>query len=147
MPLYFAYGANMDPVAMRKLCPRSSPLGAARLMHRRFAILQQGYATVEPDPLATVHGLLFDVDQSDFPALDRCEGLSDGLYVRLLNGVFRDNGPVVTAFVYLGRSASGGTALAGYMEHVIALARAAGLPREYVMELETHLPPKPAPAV
>ena len=147
MPLYFAYGSNMDAVAMRKMCPRSTPLGPARLMHHRFAILQAGYATVEPDPLASVHGLLFDVDQIDFPALDRYEGLSVGLYVRLLKSVFRDNGPVAAAFVYLGCGASGGQALPGYMECVAGLARAANFPREYVVELERFVPSKAAPAV
>ncbi len=31
MPLYFAYGANMDVAAMAKRCPSSKPLGLARL--------------------------------------------------------------------------------------------------------------------
>lgn len=140
MPLYFAYGSNMDAAAMRKRCPRSSWLGAARLMHRRFVIMRNGYASVEPDPTGTVHGVLFDLAAEDFPALDRYEGLSDGLYTRLIESVFRDNGAAGPAFVYLGREAAGGTALPGYMEGVLACARAAGLPREYLMELERHVP-------
>ena len=60
--------------------------------------------------------------------------------------MFRDTGSAAAAFVYLGRGASGGAALPGYMEHVIAMARAANLPREHVMELERHLPAKSAPA-
>ncbi|RYE82539.1 MAG: gamma-glutamylcyclotransferase, partial [Hyphomicrobiales bacterium] len=36
MPLYFAYGANMDIAAMRERCPRSTPLGLARLPRHRF---------------------------------------------------------------------------------------------------------------
>ena len=31
MPLYFAYGSNMDVEAMARRCPRSKPLGLARL--------------------------------------------------------------------------------------------------------------------
>ena len=46
MPLYFAYGSNMDIAAMARRCPASRPLGIARLARHRFAILQAGYATV-----------------------------------------------------------------------------------------------------
>jgi hypothetical protein len=30
MPLYFAYGSNMDAAAMRSRCPNSAALGTAR---------------------------------------------------------------------------------------------------------------------
>jgi len=35
MPLYFAYGANMDRAAMAVRYPRSKPLGIAALMRQR----------------------------------------------------------------------------------------------------------------
>ena len=31
MPLYFAYGSNMDVEGMTRRCPRAKPLGRARL--------------------------------------------------------------------------------------------------------------------
>ena len=37
MPLYFAYGANMDRAAMAERCPRSTPLGLVRRLLDRCA--------------------------------------------------------------------------------------------------------------
>mgnify|MGYP002790472545 CR=1 FL=1 len=38
MPLYFAYGLNMDPAGMAQRCPRSKPLGLARLPRHRIGV-------------------------------------------------------------------------------------------------------------
>ncbi|MGL4494164.1 MAG: gamma-glutamylcyclotransferase family protein, partial [Beijerinckiaceae bacterium] len=50
MPLYFAYGANMDREGMAKRCPASKPLGLARLARHRFVVTVDGYASVVRDP-------------------------------------------------------------------------------------------------
>ena len=50
MPLYFAYGSNMDEAAMRARCPKSRAVGLARLARHRFALMADGYATVVRDP-------------------------------------------------------------------------------------------------
>ena len=52
MPLYFAYGANMDVAAMARRCPRSKPLGLARLMRHRLAVMREGWLTASRDPRA-----------------------------------------------------------------------------------------------
>ncbi len=49
MPLYFAYGANMDVEDMARRCPRSRPLGVARLMRHRLAIMREGWLTATRD--------------------------------------------------------------------------------------------------
>ena len=59
MPLYFAYGANMDPNAMRQRAPNSRVLGRARLVRHKFFIMKSGFASVRRDPHADVHGVLF----------------------------------------------------------------------------------------
>ncbi|MEN9708785.1 MAG: hypothetical protein RIQ68_1193, partial [Pseudomonadota bacterium] len=50
MPLYFAYGSNMDVKAMAERCPRSTALGPARLARHRFFIMDSGWASVCADP-------------------------------------------------------------------------------------------------
>ena len=134
MPLYFAYGSNMDAAAMRGRCPKSQPLGVARLARHRFALMADGYATVVRDPNAQVHGVLYDLAQSDMPALDRYEDISRGLYAKANQPVLRANGSPVRALVYIGRAGAGAAAnrRPGYMEGVIGAARAAGLPVAYV---------------
>ena len=139
--LYFAYGSNMDATAMAERCPRSRPLGLARLMRHRFTLMgRTGYASVRRDPRATVHGLLFDLALADVPALDRYEDVARGLYTKARRPVVLAMGGSRRALVYHGADTSeGGIAPAGYMECVVAAARAAALPPAYVASLEAHL--------
>jgi gamma-glutamylcyclotransferase (GGCT)/AIG2-like uncharacterized protein YtfP len=137
MPLYFAYGSNMDSDAMARRCPASRPLGLARLAGHRFAMLQTGYATVVCDPRSTVHGVLYDLALADVPALDRYEDIARGLYRKLVQPVLRRDGAPVRALVYIGAGPSGGRPKPDYMEGVIAAARTAGLPDSYLAFLGT----------
>jgi gamma-glutamylcyclotransferase (GGCT)/AIG2-like uncharacterized protein YtfP len=137
VPLYFAYGSNMDVVAMARRCPASRSLGIARLVRHRFAILQAGYATVVRDPKLTVHGILYDLTLADLPALDRYEDIAGGLYRKVTQPVLRKEGGPVQALVYIGAGPSEGRPRPGYMEGVIEAARAAGLPDSYLAFLHT----------
>ena len=134
MPFYFAYGSNMDAAAMRARCPKSRPLGRARLARHRFALMADGYATVVRDPNSEAHGVLYDLALSDVPALDRYEGVARGLYSKATQPALRADGRPVRALVYIGAA----PAVAGrarnpeYMAGVIAAARAAELPATYV---------------
>ena len=83
MPLYFAYGLNMDVAAMRERCPRSTALGLARLPRHRFIITTDGYASVIRDPRESVHGVLWDCALGDIRTLDKFEELASGLYIKI----------------------------------------------------------------
>lgn len=141
MPLYFAYGSNMDRDAMAKRCPGSKAVGLGRLPRHRFLITSDGYASVVRDPRRTVHGVVWDLALSDIPALDRYESLSTGLYTKISQPVVMDGG-ARRALVYIGRSARPGKPKPGYLEGVLAAARSWALPREYLYELE-HGEPAP----
>ena len=134
MPLYFAYGSNMDRAAMARRCPNSRPIGIARLMRHRFIISGDGYASVVRDPSRTVWGLLWDLALADVPPLDRYENLSGGLYTKAVLPVLTPAGPR-RAMTYLGRSAAYGAPKDGYVEGVLAAAQGAGLPAGYCREL------------
>ncbi|SCY95360.1 gamma-glutamylcyclotransferase family protein [Microvirga guangxiensis] len=145
MPLYFAYGSNMDRTAMLQRCPASKPVGIARLMRHRFIIFDEGYATVTRDPQRNVWGMLWDLALADVPALDRYESLATGLYTKVVQPVVTEQGPR-RAVVYIGRNAKPGTPKPGYMEGVIEAAGHAGLPADYIKSLGMWLPNGPAPA-
>jgi gamma-glutamylcyclotransferase (GGCT)/AIG2-like uncharacterized protein YtfP len=134
MPLYFAYGANMDVSAMAHRAPKAVALGLARLPRHRFVITEHGYASVVRDPRATVHGLLWDVPLADIRALDRFEEVDRGLYVKANQPVITGQGPR-RALVYLGTGAPGGRPRPGYLEDVIRAATEIGLPNLYLREL------------
>ena len=141
MPLYFAYGSNMDEAALRSRCPRARRLCTARLARYRFALMSSGYATVRRDPRAEVHGVLFDLALSDVAPLDRYEEIDGGLYVKEILPVLRDGGRASRALVYVGcdaRDCDGvsGCVVPGYMDAVAAAAHAAGLPSAYLAMLD-----------
>jgi len=134
VPLYFAYGSNLDVAAMAVRCPQSRVLGLGRLNRHRVIINTDGYATVLRDPRAVVLGLVYDLALADMPALDRYEGLARGLYTKISQPIVMEGG-AKRALVYVGRSAEPGSPKPGYLEAIVAAARAAGLPEAYAAGL------------
>lgn len=134
MPLYFAYGSNMDESAMRTRCPKSRALGVGRLARHRFGLMADGYATVVRDANAQVYGLVYDLALSDIPALDRYEDVARGLYAKANQPVLRAEGSPARALVYIGRAPAveNPKLKPGYMEGVVRAAMAAQLPAAYV---------------
>jgi hypothetical protein len=135
MPLYFAYGANIDRDAMAGRCPRSRPLGVARLMRHRLAVMREGWLTIVRDPSARVHGVLWDLALADIAALDRFEGVREGLYVKTIQPVVAANGPK-RALIYIGANAGPGKAREAYLRGILNAAHAWVLPREAIEALE-----------
>jgi len=122
VPLYFAYGSNMDVAAMARRCPRSRPLGLARLKRHTLAIMREGWLTAIRVPNATVEGVLWDIALADMRALDRYEGLDEGLYAKTTQSVIAATGPR-RALIYFGVNAGPGIARADYIAGVLAVAR------------------------
>ena len=133
MPLYFAYGANMDRAAMAERCPRSTPLGPAILARHRLAVMREGWLTAVRDANTRVNGLLWDLAFPDVPALDRFEGVSEGLYVKAVQPVIADKG-AKRALVYFGANAGPGRVRPDYLKVILAAARE--LPHEAIVALE-----------
>ena len=152
MPLYFAYGSNMDETAMRARCPDTRALGIARLPAHRFVLMGNGYASVRPASDTDVYGVLYDLAPSDIAPLDRYEDVAGGLYVRAGLPVFPDGGTACQALVYLGCDmTTGGAVHAGYVEGIAAAAQAFALPGPYVAALRDmastrHPAPGPGPS-
>jgi gamma-glutamylcyclotransferase (GGCT)/AIG2-like uncharacterized protein YtfP len=142
VPLHFAYGSNMDQAAMARRCPRARLLGRARLPRWRFALLPSGFASVVPDPRASVHGALWEVPVSDAMALDRYEQVAQGLYAKKLMPVLREPVGSAQAVVYVGAEpvrpgahaggAHAGRAWPGYLAEIIAAAQQLALPPAYI---------------
>ena len=132
MPLYFAYGSNMDAGAMARRCPRARALGLARLERHRLAVMREGWLTAVRSPQGAVHGVLWDLSLADIPALDRYEG---PFYLKASQPVVGAGGPK-RALVYFGANGGPGTAKPDYIAGVIAAARARGLPDDAIAILE-----------
>lgn len=134
MPLYFAYGLNMDVAGMARRCPNSRALGLARLPRHRFIVTRDGYASVIRDPREEVHGVLWDCALGDIRTLDKFEELASGLYVKISQPVIVPGG-AKRALVYIGRSGEVGRPKPGYMEQVVGAAEHWDLPEGYLSRL------------
>jgi hypothetical protein len=136
MPLYFAYGSNMDIDAMARRCPRSKALGLARLKRHRLAVMREGWLTAVRDSTSGVHGVLWDLALSDIAPLDRYEGVPQGLYAKRTQAVIAEGSPK-QAIVYFGANAGPGVARSDYIAEVLSAARSWPLPAEGVAALES----------
>ena len=141
--VYFAYGSNMDVAQMDSRCSQHVQVGTAALPDWRFRIMERGYATIVKEPGAMVWGLLWDLGDDDVRSLDRYEGLARGLYFKQLVRVRRPDGEVLGAIVYTAADTEPGTPEGWYIGRIISGARVAGLPEEYIAELESWVPTSP----
>lgn len=70
--LYFAYGANIDPVSMQYRCPAAQALGEFYL--RDWRLTFYSHATVVPSPGDQVPGVLWRLTPECESSLDDFEG-------------------------------------------------------------------------
>lgn len=140
--LHFAYGSNMDRAVMRRHAPSATPLGVAALKNHCFVITADGYASVEQACASTVYGVLWRLTPRDRITLDRWESTASGQYCAEMLQV-QSAGGRCPALVYVARSRRAGRPRAGYMELVLAAARAWNLPADYVPSLQRWLPAQP----
>ncbi len=73
---YAAYGSNLHPQHMQKLCPGAYAWGSAELLG--FRLVHRGspggaYLDIMPDPSASVMLGIWQIDPSFLPALDSYE--------------------------------------------------------------------------
>jgi gamma-glutamylcyclotransferase (GGCT)/AIG2-like uncharacterized protein YtfP len=135
---YFAYGSNMDPEHMAKLCPQAEALGLARLDHHRFFIAHGGYGSVAPKRGATVHGVVWRISARDRIALDAYEAIGDGLYQHATVPVHLGD-KLLRVLIYVANDPRPARPSTQYREAVLAAARHWKLPDDYARVLEREL--------
>jgi AIG2 family protein len=140
--LHFAYGANMHRAIMGRHAAAAEPIGAAALADHRFIITADGYASVAPALAQAVHGVLWRITPHDRVTLDAWENVAGKLYRAAILPV-RHGDRLRPALVYIARRGRIGQPKAGYMELVVAAARAWQLPADYISDLQQWLPRRP----
>ena len=146
MHRYFAYGSNLEPVQMKRRCPSHRVVGRATLPGHRLVFPVRsggdwggGVAGIEPcdAPDATVHGVLFEVDDADLAALDRYEAVAEGMYRRERVTVHLEDGGATESWTYYATPDPTGPSPPSrrYLNAILAGARHHGLPGSYVETL------------
>lgn len=148
MPLYFAFGSNMDIAQMAARCPSTVAIGAAELPGHalcfpRFSPRRHcAVAGFCPSPGNSVWGVVYDVSEPDLRNLDAFEGFVPGRDPAL-NGYNRvqvdvhHRSRVISCMTYAANeSAAPGLTSRHYLGQLIAGARHHGLPPHYISMLE-----------
>lgn len=143
VPLYAAYGTNLDPAVMRTRCPHSPLVGTGWLEGWRLTF---GGGDLGGDgPLATVvehsdHRVfvaLYDLHGFDESALDRWDGALQELYRKLHVRVATLDGDI-TAWMYVLNGYEGGLPSTFMLSLIADAAEQAGAPDDYVTALRTR---------
>ncbi len=143
VPLYAAYGSNMDPAQMMQRAPHSPTAMTGWLIGWRLTFSGEdigwegALATVVEDPGSQVFVVIYDVTTEDEKLLDRWEGEDFGLHKKLKLRVHTLDGPAL-AWLYVLDAYEGGLPSARYLGVVADAAEAAGAPEDYVAELRSR---------
>jgi gamma-glutamylcyclotransferase (GGCT)/AIG2-like uncharacterized protein YtfP len=140
VPLYAAFGSNMDPRRMGARCPHSPLRSTGWLVGWRltFGGEEHGWdgalATIVEDPLEQVFVATYDVSGDDESRLDVLESADTGLYRKTRVRVSTMLGEQL-AWTYVLDAYEGGLPSASYLGILAEAAQAADAPEDYVVAL------------
>lgn len=143
VPLYAAYGSNMDPEQMKERAPHSPMAGTGWLQGWRLTFGGEDYtwegalSTVVEESGSQVFVVLYDVPEHDEAQLDRWEGGEMGLHKKLRLRVATLDGSAL-AWIYVLNAYEGGQPSARYLGVLADAAEAAGAPDDYVNDLRSR---------
>lgn len=143
MPLYAAYGSNMDPAQMMQRAPHSPMAGTGWLEGWRLTFggedigWEGALATIVEAPDSRVFVVLYDVLPQDEARLDRWEGGELGMHNKIRLRVQTLEGSVL-AWLYVLDAYEGGLPSARYLGALADAAEAASAPADYVEALRTR---------
>lgn len=131
---YFAYGSNMDTEQMLRRCPDAEFNGIGVLRNYKFALDEEGLATVVPCEGKEVQGVIWRISETDERSLDRYEGVSVGCYTKETLKV-RPEGyfskfPMLT--YVSARGSNDGKRRDGYIERIVTAAEKHGFDNSYL---------------
>lgn len=138
----FAYGSNMSSTRLRARVPSARVIGRGvlhghQLVWHKLSIDGSGKCDViaSDAPDATVHGVVYAIDQSEKATLDRAEGLGKGYGERQVV-VEVGGAPLVATLYYATRKDPGLKPYSWYKAHVLSGALEHKLPPAYIAVLE-----------
>ncbi len=143
MPLYAAYGSNMDAAQMKFRCPHSPAVSAGWIEGWRLTFggedigWEGALATVVEDPEHSVFVMLYDVLPEDEHRLDKWDGADMGLYSKLKLRVQTLDGEHLV-WTYVLNDYEGGMPSARYLGAMADAAENAGAPEDYVRDLRSR---------
>jgi hypothetical protein len=143
VPLYAAYGSNLDPARMGERCPHSPLRSTGWLTGWRLTFGGEdlgwdgALATIVQDPLEQVFVAVYDVTEDDVAVLDSWQGADTGLYWKAKVRVSTMLGEHL-AWAYVLDAYEGGLPSASYLGVLADAAESADAPADYVAALRSR---------
>ena len=139
---YFAYGSNMPSARLRARCPSAIAMTRAMVLGHELRWHKaskdgSGKCDLVPTDVSSsiVHGVIFQIDASELPNLDRAEGRGYG-YERVELEVTADGRAQKVVTYKATKTDSSLKPYSWYHAFVLFGAREHGLPGEYIAGLE-----------
>ncbi len=133
--LYYAYGSNMLAEQMETRCPGAKAVARATLDGYRFIINDRGVATLVHSEKARIVGVVWEITRLHEATLDSFEGVAVGAYRKQMVNLRYGNNRRLRALTYIDPIRRWGLPREGYLEKIIAGAKAFSLPTRYVDDL------------
>lgn len=138
----FAYGSNMDQEQMKKRCPGSSLVGVGVLQNHRLGFTYRstkrkcGVADIVPTTGAQVWGLVYQLSQSDWERLDKCEGRGTAYECRSYKiHLFPDNSTITVDAYYVMNPEDFVPPNDEYLQLILNVAKKNRFPEEYIRQI------------
>ncbi len=141
---YFAYGSNMLLARLRERVPSADPIGTAILTEHRLLFHKRsrdgsgkGNILETGDPKDEVHGVVYEILDTEKPSLDRAEGLGVGYFEKVVR--LRVGQTWCEAFTYFANDEFIDDVLkpyAWYKDFVLFGAKENNLSSEYISAIE-----------
>jgi gamma-glutamylcyclotransferase len=128
---YFAYGSNLWLEQMRERCPKHRVLSHGVLKGYRWIISTRGVANIVKSVPDEVHGIIYEISNSDEERLDFHEGVKKGHYNKKTILVEADD-EELECLVYIDPIDEEGTPRLEYIKRINDGLIDAKLPEEYV---------------
>lgn len=128
---YFAYGSNLWRKQMEDRCPEHRLVGNGVLKDYRWIISTRGYANIVKSTSDEVHGIVYEISESDENNLDRCEGVQSGDYRKEML-MIEMSGEKKECLVYVDPVQKEGSPKKEYIDRINKGISDAKLPPEYV---------------
>lgn len=151
--LYFAYGANMNVEQISARSAKPKFVAVARLPDHEIAFhghsdrWDGGEETLRSKPGSDLYGVVYALSSSSFDSLDAWQGVKlngTGSYFHCPAAVTGLDGSAYSVLLYKKNELRAPTLPSSeYLAHILAGARASGLPAEYQFHLRA-IPSRPA---
>jgi AIG2-like family len=137
--LYFAYGSNMDEIAMRTRCPGSRLIKTIEVRDKSFIINSFGLASILDTPRSSVFGVVWEITKKDEIELDDYEGINENLYKKELISIelFGEKKEALVYIAIESDKAKEKNLNREYILSIVFCAKKYGFPEDYIKEMES----------